>query len=490
MSTHERFLSSDWNATELALAQLKTDNDTNWLMFGACLVFLMQCGFCMLEAGSVSAKNTKNIMVKNMLDACLGCCCWWLIGFGIAFGDAEHTRFGGNDGFAFNHEKFSADEVYSSTGGHGSGYQYASFFFQFAFAATTATIVSGAVAERIAFEAYCVYAVCLVSIIYPVVVCLGWNAEGTFSAWGEEDRLFGCGALDFAGSGVVHLTGGVAALVGCIICGPRNGRFSPSGEVNPMPEQNPVLQTLGLFILWFGWFGFNGVSTLYIAGYSGVAAKVMVVTTIGAASGGLTSVIIQALKDHTVSHTAAINGILAGLVSVTGSCAAIEPYAAFIIGICGGFIYHFVAGLLLKCKIDDVLGAFPVHGACGIWGVVAGGLFATADNYANAYYSTRADKCAGIFYGGDGSTLLANVCFILTIICWTGAMASIMFATLNMFGKLRLSDEDQMIGLDIVEHGGPSYPEFALVNGGYNPAMKKVASDLEINPPSSAAASH
>lgn len=471
----------------LTKSKLVVDHDTYWVIFGACLVFLMQCGFAMLEVGSVSTKNTKNILMKNVLDACIGGLVWWMCGYGVAFGAPKDTGYGGQTGFALSDDGFDPENMYGEDGySSGAGYSYASWFFQFAFAATTATIVSGAVAERISFLAYLVYSTLLTGFIYPVVVCWCWNAEGTFSAWTEDTDhlLFDCGVVDFAGSGVVHMTGGVAALVGAIIVGPRLGRFGANGEVKDLPQQNAVLQTLGLFILWFGWYGFNGVSTLYIANYSGVAAKVMTTTTIAAAAGGLTSTVVTKMTTGVVDLGAAINGILGGLVSITANCSVVEPYAALIIGIIGGFVYQGSAALLLKCKIDDIVGASPVHMFCGIWGVIAAGLFATPENYSNAYYSARADKCAGIFYGGDGSTLAANFCFILALICWVAATCTVMFGTLRMLGKLRLSDEDQQLGMDAIEHGGPAYPELAPSAVVTSTAVfKKVAtSDVEVNP--------
>uniref|UniRef100_A0A7S1UFZ4 Ammonium transporter n=1 Tax=Phaeomonas parva TaxID=124430 RepID=A0A7S1UFZ4_9STRA len=496
-------------ATELTNAQLteqlgklSVDGDTYWLMFGAILVFFMQAGFGMLEVGCISQKNTKNILVKNVLDACFGCIIYWTFGFGIAFGDATGSDgFAGDNNFLLTESTFYADRMYNqNTAGKyleddyefGAGYNYAFFFFQFAFAATCATIVSGAVAERIRFEAYVVYAFLLIGFVYPVVACWGWNGDGAFSAWSgdKDDVLFGCGAVDFAGSGVVHMTGGVAALSGAIWAGPRNGRFGPNGEVNSLPEQNPIFAALGTFILWVGWYGFNGASTLYITHYSGVAAKVMVVSTIGAAAAGFSSVIFHKFMHNTVDLGAALNGVLGGLVSITGACAVIEPYGAFIIGLIGGVVYQLSAMLLESLKIDDCVNAAPVHMFCGMWGVIAAGLFATEQNYSNAYYSDRAEDCAGIFYGGNGSTLGANICFMICIILWVGATTSVMFGSLKAAGLLRLTDEQQATGMDILEHGGPAWVEFQTISNGAPTKYSKVDPDVEIAPPSKVAVSN
>jgi Amt family ammonium transporter len=235
-------------------------------------------GYASSQVGSVNKKNTQNILLKNVLDASLGAVFFAAVGYGLAYGDTSGHgflhRIVGKDHFFLQKEDFE----------DGSGYGYASWLFQWAFAATTATIVSGAVAERCTVIAHMAYASCLMCVIYPVVVCCVWNAEGLASAWRTEDKLFGCGVLDFAGSGVVHMTGGVAAFVGATLIGPRRAYLV--NELS-LPTYGPIFQTLGVLILWFGWFGFNGVSTLYLIGYAEVAAKTMVVTTIAAGVGAL-----------------------------------------------------------------------------------------------------------------------------------------------------------------------------------------------------------
>merc|ERR1711871_1114089 len=249
-------------------------------------------------------------------------------------------------------------------------------------------------------------------------------------AWRESELLFDCGVTDFAGSGVVHLCGAVAALVGAKVVGPRIGRFD---EGIKLPQQSVVFQTLGTLILWMGWYGFNGASTLAIGtstgDLSGAAAHTLVTTTLSAASCCLTTVAITALmsKDKVIDIGAANNGILAGLVSITAGCSSVECYAAILIGIIGAFWYVAGCAFLEKLKIDDVVGAVPVHGFCGIWGVLAPGLFASELQYSAAYYSARAAKCAGIFEGGDGSMLAANVVFIIAVILWVGITSTLLF---------------------------------------------------------------
>ncbi|CAM9435583.1 unnamed protein product [Choristocarpus tenellus] len=440
--------------TILTVEDIQTDLDTLWLMIGAILVFFMQTGFAMLEVGSVSIKNTKNILIKNVGDASLGALCWWLLGFGVAFGK-DKGRFIGGDAFALKGDFFE-----NESGDLTNGYSYASWLFQWAFAATAATIVSGAVAERVSFNAYVVYSIVLTCFIYPVVVHWAWHTRGWASSFADpSDLLFDCGVIDFAGSGVVHMTGGMAALIAAIVIGPRIGRFNQDGTSNTLPAQSAVLQTLGTLILWFGWYGFNGASTLYIIGLSGVAAKTMVTTTIGAASGALSSCILHKLSLHYWDAGAANNGILAGLVAITAPCSTCEPEGAFVIGVVAGLVYFLASSLLEKLKIDDVVNASPVHLFCGMWGVLSAGFFATKTNYSAAYYSERASTCAGVFYGGDGSTLLAAFVFILAILAWVGVTCTILFVSIKLTIGMRVSKEMEEAGLDDSKHGGQTYPE-------------------------------
>lgn len=422
--------------------------DALWLMLGAILVFFMQAGFAMLEAGSVSLKNTQNILLKNVMDASIGAICWYVTGFGIAMGAGTSTPSGfGTDYYALKNGEFT----------DGTGYTYALWLFQWAFCAATATIVSGAVAERCSFTAYIAYSTCLTAFIYPVVVHWGWNVGGWASAWRTEDLLFQCGATDFAGSGVVHMTGGVAAFWGVYFLGPRK-------SVPTLLPTQYVFQTLGVLILWFGWYGFNGVSTLYIVGYAGVAAKTMVTTTISAATCAIATIYFKAvfdkywpMKDQKNAKTLVIrlssanNGVLAGLVSITAGCSTVDPYGAFVIGLLGAPVYvissHYLAPL------DDVVDAIPVHGCCGFYGVFMTGLFATKSNYAAAYYADRAAKCAGVFYGGSGRMLAANLVLLIMIILWTSTCTIVVFGSLSIMKVLRVSEEVEDAGMDSSEHG-------------------------------------
>ena len=312
------------------------------------------------------------------MDGCLGALVWYFIGYHLAYGTKDSCK-GGSDcnGFVGNGADVFMNKAaeLAPLGNAGSGHYYAGWMFQWAFAAAASTIVSGAVAERCKFGAYLAYTAALTGVIYPVVVNWGWSYHGWLSPWvlaadGEtavEPYLGANGMIDFAGSGIVHMTGGVAALVGAIFLGPRTGRFSPSGECIDMPGHSSVLVALGTFILWFGWYGFNPVSTLAFE-YMETAARVAVTTTLGAAAGGVTALSIHYGFTKSLDVGPMCNGILAGLVSITGNCVVIEPWAAALIGAIGAAIYYGFSALLRKLKIDDPLDASSVHGACGAWG--------------------------------------------------------------------------------------------------------------------------
>lgn len=433
---------------------------TLWLLLGAYMVFLMQAGFALLEAGSVRAKNTKNILIKNLMDGCLGALVWYFIGYHLAYGTKDSCK-GGSDcnGFVGN----GADVLMNKAAelapldNPGSGHYYAGWMFQWAFAAAASTIVSGAVAERCKFGAYLAYTAALTGVIYPVVVNWGWSAHGWLSPWTDTEPYLGAnGMIDFAGSGIVHMTGGVAALVGAIFLGPRTGRFSPSGECIDMPGHSSVLVALGTFILWFGWYGFNPVSTLAFE-YMEVAARVAVTTTLGAAAGGVTALSIHYAFTKHLDVGPMCNGILAGLVSITGNCVVIEPWAAALIGAIGAAIYYGFSALLKKLKIDDPLDASSVHGACGAWGVIAAGLFAKQKYVLNAYGMEGGADDYGALYGGGGKQLGNQIAGVLAIIAWVGFTSSVLFGVLKYAGMLRVPVEEEEVGLDTSHHGGNAY---------------------------------
>jgi len=416
-----------------------SDVDTFYLLFAGCLVFFMQCGFSMLEAGCVSAKNTQNILYKNLMDACLGAFFFWGIGYGFAYGTEEGTlnHFIGIGNFFL----YDADV------------DYIGFFFQWAFAATAATIVSGSVAERCSLPAYFTYSTFLTMFIYPVVVHWVWSTEGWLSAFVDDSnvtKFFTNNMMDFAGSGVVHMVGGFSGLMGAIALGPRSGRFEPGGEEKYRPH-SVLNAALGVAILWFGWYGFNCGSTLGINGYGAIAAKVAVTTTLAAAFGAITCTVYARVvpKEKHWDLLLSLNGVLAGLVSITAPCCLVEPWAAAVIGIIGGIIYIASSNLLKYLKIDDPLDACPIHGFCGLWGVISVGIFTTDENIAWAY-------------GGDasystGEQLGVQILGGLAILLWTLGTSGILFFTLKALKVLRVSEDVEEAGLDNSEHGGKAY---------------------------------
>ena len=411
------------------------------------LVFFMQCGFALLEAGTVRAKNTKNILLKNMLDACVGAIIWWSVGYMIAY-DTGAGFIGASavsgvaPSFFLNGFAGGAEDT--------TGYAFGGWFFQYVFAAAAATIVSGAMAERTALSGYITYTCIITSFIYPVVVHWGWSSDGWISAFAPGS--FGGGVQDFAGSGIVHMTGGLAALVGAAVVGPRTGRYDEKKKPLPMPGHSTTLQVQGTLILWLGWYGFNPGSTLGLSAtnYARDAARVVVTTTLSAAAGGVTVCIMEKLfGDKTWSVGAVCNGILGGLVSITSGCVVTYPWSAFLIGLLGGVVYWLSSKCVLKiCKVDDPLDAFAVHGACGFWGVFATGLFSASDY---AYGSG-----AGLFYG-SGNALGVAIVFLLATIAWVCSLSFLMFFALKKMGLLRVSAEVEAAGMDVSKHGGNAY---------------------------------
>jgi len=434
---------------DASLENTNTSLDAFYLMYSAALVFMMQAGFAMLCAGSVRAKNAKNIMLKNICDACVGALGFWSFGYGFAYG----TKNGENP-FCGTSLFFLYDLEESDT--------YHSWFFQFAFAATAATIVSGAVAERCAMSAYVGYSLFLTTWVYPVVAHWVWSGQGWLSAF-SEDPMLGVGTVDFAGCGVVHMVGGIAAMFGAWILGPRLGRFNADGSTNPMPGHNAALVVLGTFILWFGWYGFNPGSTLGISasGYPHVAAKTAVTTTLSAASGAVANLIlvfVMSREQHLYDLEETCNGALAGLVGITSACSVVDPWAAVIIGAIASVWYQFGAHLMTKLRIDDVVNAAPVHLFAGMWGLLAPAFFASPKNMANAY--GKGDY-GGIFYGNEnsGKMLGCQICCLIVVFLWTAAHMGPFFYVMKGAGLFRVPPEMEEEGLDVSKHGGHAYPD-------------------------------
>ena len=434
---------------EDAIADLTAALDTAWLLLAGILVLFMQAGFGLVESGFIRSKNVTNILMKNALDLSFGAIAYWAVGFGLAYGTTEFIdiRFFGGGSFFFGGE--DAD--------------YATFFFQFAFAATAATIVSGAVAERTRFAAYLIYTVVITAVIYPVVTHWVWG-DGFLSAYAGEIQFGDNGMIDFAGSTVVHSVGGWAALVGAIMVGARRGKFSPGGIVNALPGHSMPLGFLGVMILWIGWYGFNAGSTLGLSGgFADLAARVAVTTTLAAGAGAATAMIISRLRTGHSDLSLTLNGVLGGLVGITAGCATVEPWGAVIIGIVAGAIIVGGVELLYKFQIDDPVGAVPVHLFNGIWGTLAVGLFSTQANLAPNY----ADSANyGLLVGGGIELFLYQVIGVVSVGVWTVVTSVILFGIIKYTIGLRVEASEEESGLDVAEHAMEAYPEFT---GGRDP---------------------
>jgi len=448
------------------VAGLIFDVNQHWMIYAGSLVFLMQAGFSLLEAGSISAKNSTNILFKNLLDACISAGCFFGWGYAFAYGDpnTEDDLPNFPPGAGKDHEAngFIGTSNFFLTAEDGK--EFRNFFFQWAFAATAATIVSGAVAGRIKVVSYFIYSIFVTSIIYPVVVHWVWADAGFMCNWHADvaTKPFipkSVNLIDFAGSGVVHLTGGICALVGAIFTGPRIGRFPDkrgcgcftpdSDKVIKHEPHNRVFASIGVLLLWFGWYGFNAGSTLDIGGYGNNAARITVTTTLAAAAGAITAMIIQLMTSKPACRSydvvAPLNGILAGLVSITAGCNVVSPIGSIGIGVVGGIVYSTSSGIMKRLRIDDPLDAFSVHGACGIWGVVAVGFFGVREYICGAADS----NCITI----PGQTAM-QIVGVLLIILWTSVTSAILFGTLRLAHMLRVSENTEIIGLDMDHHLG------------------------------------
>ena len=414
------------NTVDMSIPSVLADNV--FILICAMFVIFMQAGFAMVEAGLTRAKNAAHMMLKNLLDFVVGVSAFALVGYHIAYAGAAYFGYqwlwAGPDTVAPYSETLTVP---------------IHFLFQAAFAAATATIVSGAVAERVQFRAYFVYSGLLAAFIYPVVV--GW-------VWGADGWLYDLGFVDLAGSAVVHSVGGVAALVGATILGPRIGRFDEDGTSNPIPGHNVPLAVLGVFILLISWFAFNAGSLL---GASTAIGAVATMTALGAAFGGLGGTISSWLTLKTPDVTLIGNGLLGGLVAITAGAGNIGIFGAMIMGFVGGVIATNGVFLLDRLKIDDPVGAIPVHLLSGIWGTLSVGIFADPNAVVGG------GGPAGILYGGGADLLVTQAIGISAILGFVSVVSATMFLALREFGWLRVSVEHEMVGLDLAEHALPAY---------------------------------
>ncbi len=413
--------------------------DYVWILICAFLVFFMQAGFAFVESGFCRAKNAVNLMMKNLMDFVMGSLIFFAIGYAIMMGDDWNGIIGVTGWFL-----------------HGGAYDvhtYLIWIFEVVFAATAATIVSGGVAERIKFSVYLFYSLVVSGIIYPIYGHWVWGG-------GWLSKLpFGVGAVDFAGSGVVHAVGGTIALVGAMMLGPRIGKYDKTGKPRAILGHNIPMATLGVFILWFGWFGFNCGSTL--SAHELRISVVAVNTNLAACAGALGALLFMKFRHGKWDLSMALNGVLAGLVAITAPCAWVEAWAAVVIGFIGGILVCVGVIMLDRLNIDDPVGAFPVHGLNGFWGLISVGLFADG-TYGN--YTTSAPFVKGLLYGGGVGQLIAQIISVVVCFVWAFACGWITFTIAKaIFGGIRISREEEIEGVDVVEHGTPAYPNFSLM---------------------------
>lgn len=422
-----------------------------WFMIGALLVFFMQCGFAMVETGFTRAKNAGNIIMKNLMDFCIGTVVFSLLGFGLMMSEDYVAGFIGVPNLNMFTDWMNFD--------------WNSFVFQLVFCATAATIVSGAMAERTKFSAYCVYSGVISLVVYPIEAGWVWNGQG----W-----LAQLGCIDFAGSIVIHMVGGISALVGAIILGPRIGKYGKNGKVNAIPGHSITLGALGVFILWFAWYGFNGAA----AEDGHRLGQILLTTTIAPAVATVTTMIFTWVKNGKPDVSMCLNASLAGLVAITAGCADVDAIGAAVIGIVSGILIVVAVEFVdIKLKIDDPVGAFSVHGVNGMWGGLAVGLFATGNGQ---------NGVTGLFYGGGFEQLGKQALGIVTIVAWTVVCMIIVFTLIKKTVGLRVTKDEEMKGLDICEHGLISaYADFMPI--GVGTASLDETFDVEGNVPATQA---
>ena len=430
-----------------SIETVQTHANILWTLVAAALVFWMQAGFAFVESGFTRAKSAAHIMMKNLLDMSMGAVAFWLVGFGLMFGVS-------NGLFGTDHFMLSPDN-----GGADGQWEYTFWMFQVVFAATAATIVSGAMAERTKFSGYLIYSLFISAIIYPLFGHWAWGnlliSDGQSGAW-----LADWGFIDFAGSTVVHSVGGWAALAGALVVGPRIGKFTKDGKARPIPGHNMTMATLGVFILFLGWFGFNGGSTTTA---DGSVARIIVNTFLAACVGSIAAMLTAWFKFGKPDVGMTLNGVLAGLVAITAPCATVTPLGALMIGALAGIIIVYSVVFFDKIKIDDPVGAISVHGVCGAWGTLAAALF-----HENLFLGLEFDLMGALMVQATG---------IAVAFVWTFGAAFVLFKIIAATVGLRVSEEEEIMGLDLGEHGATAYPDFVTVGsgGGFSGGMSQKA---------------
>ncbi len=429
--------------------------DTLWVLLGTTLVFFMQAGFAMVETGFTRAKNAGNICMKNLMDFVCGTIVYWLIGFGIMYGTELIPGIMGTPSVAA-----AADTDWTS------------LIFQTVFCATSATIVSGAMAERTKFKSYLVYSVVISLFVYPVsghwIWGGGWlSTLGT--AGGLLPNLGAYGFHDFAGSTAVHMVGGISAFIGALILGPRIGKYGKDGKPRAIPGHSITLGCLGVFILWFGWFGFNPASSLAIDGLTQNVSRIFITTNMAAATATLTAMIITWVKYGKPDVSMTLNGSLAGLVAITAGCSTVTVTGSAIIGVIAGFTVVFgVEFIDQKLKVDDPVGAVGVHGCCGAMGTLLVGVFAYFDPYTDADVLTRGSGL-GLIYGGGFAQLIVQMIGVLAVAAWVTVTMTCVFQIIKHTIGLRVPRQEELEGLDSTEHGLLSaYADFTFTRNDYD----------------------
>ncbi|MDR3188755.1 MAG: ammonium transporter [Prevotellaceae bacterium] len=417
-------------ATISNITDLATSLDTVWMLLAAMLVFFMQPGFAMVEAGFTRTKNTANILMKNLIDFSLGSLLFFAVGFGIMFGAGYFMGAPNLFDLSFLENDLPIEGF---------------LVFQTVFCATAATIVSGAMAERTKFSMYVVYTICISVLIYPVSGHWTWGGGWLMSEGGFMSNTFGTTFHDFAGSTIVHSVGGWVALAGAWVLGPRMGKYDKKGKSKAIPGHNLTFATLGVFILWFGWFGFNPGSQLAASGLENRVAisHVFLTTNLAACAGGVASLLTSWVRYKKPLLSLTLNGVLAGLVGITAGCDLVSPVGAIIVGLICGVVMVFSVEIIDKfLKVDDPVGAVSVHGVCGFFGTILTGLLCTSN---------------GLFYSGVSSFFLAQLFGALVVGAWAFGAGFIIFKLLDLFFGLRVSKRVEEEGLDIYEHGETSY---------------------------------
>ncbi|MDA0193157.1 MAG: ammonium transporter [Actinobacteria bacterium] len=412
---------------------LQTTLDNVWILVAALLVLFMQAGFALVEAGLTRAKNVANVMMKNLMDLCFGALSFFAVGFAIAFGGGFDGigRFVGGGGW------FLGDGAFT----YGNLTPFTFFIFQVAFAATAATIVSGAMAERTQFKSYIAYSIVVSALIYPIVVRWQWGGGWLY----QLSTPF----HDFAGSSIVHLTGGIAAFAGTRALGPRIGKYGADGKVNVIAGHSIPLVITGCFILLIGWFGFNPGSQL---GADPVIGRIALATLLAGSAGAAVAMFTTWYRGKPDVAMAG-NGLLAGLVGVTAGCYAVTTVGAVIIGAISGLLVIGSVHMFDKFKIDDPVGAISVHGVCGVFGTIAVGLFSNE--------SSEGFISKGLFYGGGTDQLVSQIIGVLGIGAFVLVASTILFAVIKRTMGLRVSPEEELAGLDMFEHGSLGYGQDA-----------------------------